>query len=388
MTDAPTPNVFSILQSRQKDWQMALIAKRTYSLVPNKRCPLHDEQVPLVLEQTFDDRDVLVHDLDVVVVKERTDVILKGAAHSHFDKPVTQLDVGIEMAGQSKMARVMGDRVCYYKNAEIAFSSPNGFTAMPLDYTRAYGGSDERARESLDVIRTVDLQTYTPHDLFFANLCIYPRNAVGKGYALARDDRLDEMPLPNVEDVNDLLTPARLVVPDPKKWYLQPIPMGFDFYDYNWFPRSTHFGIKPGLYEIRRDELPKVHEIQKGYVTEEDIFPPPSTLPMGFHFSDKYINAASPGLSFPYLLGDEEIRLQNMDREHPDFVFHLPDDRPRMTIRPLDEETVEVVPKLYTVIIEKEENLVSLVWGGVVKPRLPHGPDQLQKVEHTLSWKR
>jgi len=378
-------NQTTFLHFRSIDTMIGLIAKRTYSLEQGKICLLHEKQEPLIFQPVINDQDYLEHDWDAVIRKEMTDVVLKAGAFVPGGEKQTRLDVAMQVAGHRKDALVFGNRVAHWNAGAISFSEPEPFSSMPLNYTLAYGGSDEKARASNDQMGAADLQKYVTLDLSKANLCVYPRNSAGKGYVLANDERIEGLVLPNIEDPDDLLTPERLVVPQGEQWYRQPLPAGFDFFDYNWFPRHAFSGF--GLLNFsghKPESLDLLREIQLGYIKPEDL---DGSRGLVTGMTERYLNAASPGLSLPYLKGNETIRLWHMDPDHPEFVFHLPDDVPRMFIRPLDEKKQEVTPRLYTVLIEKEKNQVSLIWGGTLIPRLAHGPEQIAKVEHSVNWK-
>jgi len=255
---------------------------------------------------------------------------------------------------------------------------------MPLDYTRAYGGSDEAAREELDVHGLGAIQEYTKADLSNANLCVYERNYVGRGYAI-KEQTADGLALPNVEDPEDRLTPERLLVKDPVRWYEQPLPAGFGWFDHRWFPRCAFLGMAwnfnpknpyPG------PEDPPIREMELGYVPR-DVFVPKE---LRESISDRALNGAHPAMILPLLQGDEEITLTHMDPEHAELVFRLPGERPRMFVKPLADDQVELEPTLHSVIVDKEQGLVSLVWGGRTKTTYPHGPEHLERVAYRVIW--
>lgn len=47
---------------------------------------------------------------------------------------------------------------------------------------------------------------------------------------------------------------------------------------------------------------------------------------------------------------------------------------------------MELEPQLFSVIVDKERGLVSLVRGGRTRTTYPHGPDHLARVAHRVVW--
>lgn len=371
---------------RNRDCALCVLTRRTYHIFHEKRPALSSAQKPLVEEASYHDDGTLSEDIDLVVDKPATDVVVKGTAYSAGGKPVRRLDVAVGVAGRYKRVRVFGDRVCSSREERLRISEPESFTSMPLVYSRAYGGADETARDGLDKYRLNDLQKYVQYDLKNENLCVYRRNYIGKGFAIGEGRNIDGLNLPNLEDPDDLLSTRRIPTVDANKWYYQPVPAGFDWYDHRWFPRSAFMFLTSELGPW--DALPKpgepdIREIKIGHLSWDDL---KKKATLEESVSTRFLNGASPGMVFPYLEGNELIELQNMDPQYPIFRFNLPGEKPRLFIRPLGEEAQEIKPELYSVIIYKDENLVSLVWGGFVRADKPYGPEQLEKVPYRAVW--
>jgi hypothetical protein len=118
---------------------------------------------------------------------------------------------------------------------------------------------------------------------------MYPRNPVGKGYAVIREPFADaELPL--LEDPTDLLTPERLIDESPEEWWQMPCPCTLGFREVAMFPRLLPMGCAPWfdppederLEEVRRSTLPagyRSHSERLGY----DVFA--SSAPFGQSFS-------------------------------------------------------------------------------------------------------
>src|SRR5690242_17055182 len=201
------PEVQAILQGRDDEGQpvFSVLVKRTYELRPGGRLVRAESARPLVpIDQYYEDGDpewaAVKHESDLAPFKVATDVVVIGKAFAPNRRPVPQLDVTVEVAAHRKTVRVTGDRHCFYRGSALpGFSDPVPFIEMPIRYDRAYGGQDSRSH---------------PEEPFR-----YPRNHLGVGAVLKNTkDSVDGLPLPNIEDPEDLLTPERLVFDQPERW--------------------------------------------------------------------------------------------------------------------------------------------------------------------------
>ncbi len=375
------------LTNRIQDRRLTMVAKRTYRLRPDRAALVADEQVPVVTDASYDELGCLADDMDVVITKRGTDFVVKATAHAPGGRPVTEVDAAVTVAGVYRhRVRVIGDRTCQWRDGRLVFSEPEPFTTMPLTYDRAYGGSDESAREELDQHHLGALQKYVRQYLTDANLCVYYRNSAGKGYLIHAGEDADGLPLPNLEDPDDRLNARHLAVEDATRWYDQPLPAGFGWFDWQWFPRLAFLGLTSELGpwdELPGPDEPPIREQRMGYLPA-DMFHAPK--PIEESFSTRALNGATPALVLPFLQSDEEVLLENMDPEHPSFRFRLPAEIPRLIVKPHDEEPRELKPQLFSVIIEKDLDRLSLVWGGSVITKYPYGPDQMGRVAHRVLW--
>lgn len=373
--------------NRVQDRRLTIVTKRTYRLRPGRRAALAESQVPVVTELVRDEQRCLVDDVDAMITKHGTDLVIKGSAHAPGGRPVPELDVSVRVNGSFEYGvTVIGDRVCRWCDGRLSFSDPEPFTSMPITYDRAYGGSDETARAELDRHRLADLQPYVQYDLWGANLCVYYRNSAGKGFLIHEGEHADGLPLPNIEDPKDRLTASRLALGDAYTWYRQPLPAGLGWYDYDWFPRSAFMFLTSVVGpwdELPKAEEPPIREQRMGYLPM-DMFQ--HKRPLEEAVSTRVLNGASPALVLPFLTGGEEIVLQHMDPEYPTFPITLPGERPRLIAKPLGEEPRELQPQLYSIIIDKDRDLMSLVWAGSTFTRHPYGPEQMSKVPYRAIW--
>ncbi len=363
--------------------ELAVITKRTYTIRPDRACAVHDEQPGLTTEPLRDSAGALTADTDLFGFKPAADLVINAQAHAPGGEPVDELEAGVTVGDRQLWARVVGDRTVRLRGDTISFSRPAPFSAMPLTYANAYGGVDRWARPALDAKLIDPLAPYVSASLAPASWAIYRRNAAGKGYLVQHTPEMVGLELPNVEDLDDLLTPERLVVGDPYKWHRQPLPAGFGWFDLAWFPRCVHIGYGAG----RRVDAPQptdpvIREVSLGYV-EDGVFDRTDLMDA---VSPRLMCGASPALIFDRLAGDEDICLHNMHPDHPELRFRLPGEKPRLSVRPLTEQHKEARPVLSTVAVDAEAGTVSLVWNGRVQCRYPHGDEQIGKVEFKVDW--
>src|SRR5262249_11984199 len=151
---------------------------------------------------------------------------------------------------------------------------------------------------------------------------------------------------------------------------------GFGWYSRYWHPRAGWAGILPA-------DKPTEEMLRKEYAK---LLPPDQkalyeahTLPV---VDFRFFNGASPGLSLPYLAGNETVRLTNLTPEG-NLVCRLPGDRPALSLD-LGEGAQEGVVVLHTVQIRMAKGEVDLVW----RVAFPYpGPDwlpQMKKAEVTV----
>jgi hypothetical protein len=309
-------------------------------------------------------------------------------------RPVSTHVVSVEIGAYRfrHSAEVLGRRFCDYVNGQPVFTPPETFEEIPLRYENAYGGRDRLYEQGFlkQLEKDADpkiLRSYRAATNFLFGAIhplMYPRNRFGKGYVLEdRREFIEGRELPNLERPEDRLTPQRLVVGNPFRWFQQPLPIGFDFFDPLSFPRSAMLGMPPqgsqsgaNLPEVARGLVPA--DFCKG-----NIAATPADQVMGL-LHPWCSRCASLGLCLPFLRGNEDIALSGMDPRHPLLHVMLPEERPRFTIRGLERAEVVLEPELHLVLINVAKNLLNLVWvGRTVLPRaLAIGEDR--KIESTI----
>jgi hypothetical protein len=357
------PGVHALLPGQTPEGMhiLAVLLKRTYRIVPSGPCTRADADRPLLGgDKHYGDpmNSTVQFEADFIPYKLATDVVLNGSAFTPKGSPQREIMATLEVGPVKKTVRVIGDRVCkYLPGADPAFGDPAPFTRMELRYERSYGGVD----------------------VFTHSLCqyIYPRNHLGKGFAVSNSKAtIEGLELPNLEDPNDVLTPARVCAGKIENWPKQPVPAGFGWCSKYWHPRAGWAGILPG-------DKPTEELLRKEYAK---LLAPPQrelyqkhTLPV---VDFRFFNGASPGLSLPYLAGNETVRLTNLSPEG-NLTFRLPGDRPRISLD-LGEGAQEAIVVLHTVQIRMDKGEVDLVWRAAFPYAGPDWLPQMKKAEVTV----
>jgi hypothetical protein len=194
-----------------------VVLKASFDVLPDGRCTWAEQTDPWVHADAHHGDPAstgLRLENDFAPVKPRIDVLLDAFAIPPGGKSVTSMLVGLEGAGIRKAALVTGDRTWQAGLLGRRPSSPVPFSAMPLVWHRAFGGSD---LSHADVARH---QTEV-------------RNPVGVG--LHDNDHAPAIvgkPLPNIESPD---APVR-------SWSDRPAPVGFGPLGRGWSPRIGHAG--------------------------------------------------------------------------------------------------------------------------------------------------
>ena len=339
------PGVFTIVPglNERREHIFSVIVKRTYRIVPDRPAERAEVDQPLrQIDRYYDDGDpewsTVEHESELAPCKAATDVVVIGKAYAPRGIPTEHMTVGVQVGDRRKLLSVTGNRRCGYRDGETpVFTHPEKFTDMEIRYDRAYGGRDEKSLADVPFI--------------------YPRNFMGVGVVLRNvKEAVDGLPLPNIEDPDDLLTPERLFIGEADRWHLQPLPQGFGWRQRTWYPRSALLGAYPAFLdpgtvtaEERMGLLPRDHVA---------LAKQSRLRPLDAHFA----NGASLGMIFGALEGNEQILLGRLT---PDGVlkFSLPGDRPQIGLD-LGRGVQPLTPRLHTVSIRPEDGEVDLIWSG------------------------
>jgi hypothetical protein len=337
--------VFQVVHGTDAERKMifSLILKRTYD-IQGRGILVRSEQTPELrrIDEYYEGGDpewaTVKFEAELAPYKPYTDIVVIGKAYAAHGAPAQQMDVSVSVGGKTKTIRVLGDRECRYNPGRSpTFTDPIPFREMEIRYERAFGGKDEIS------------DPLTP--------LAYPRNDMGCGLVLKNvRERVEGLPLPNLEDPADLLSPYRIILEDPYRWNSLPLPQGFGWQHRAWYPRSSFAGSMPPYLdsdEVMREEI--LGLVPKRQAALSRQFKLPS-------FHPYFNNGASPGLIFRALTGVEPIKLIGLTPSGL-LGFTLPGDTPRLMLDiGLDEN--ELYPVLHTVCIRPDEMQVDLVWRG------------------------
>jgi len=335
-----------------------VLVKRTYDIAPGNRCVRAVSDLKVIPGDVhFGDpiNSTVKFETDFVPFKLATDVVLNGRAYAPPGQRVTTLTASLSIGQHRKDLLVLGDRVARYKaNQDPVFTDPQPFGTMDLRYERAYGGVDIYSESKMPYV--------------------YPRNHLGRGFVVANiQGGVENLPLPNIENPGDRLTPARLCVGQFKDWERQPMPEGFGWTMKTWRPRSAYAGVMPADRALEQ-------QLRAAYATlvppvHRKLYERTEIPDMDFRF----FNGASLGLVLPFLAGDEQVDLVNLDREGRT-RFQLPGERPKIGLD-LGQGVHAPQVVLHTVMIRMEDRQVDLLWRGAVPYPGPDWLPQMRKLE-------
>jgi hypothetical protein len=343
---APT-NVLEVVPglNHRSEHVFSVIVKRTYRIVPDGPAERAEVDLPLrMIDQYYDDGDpewsTVQYESELAPYKASTDVVVIGKVFAPRGVATEQLTVGVQVGERRKVLMVTGNRHCNYrKDALPEFSDPEPFTEMEIRYDRAYGGRDEKSLPDLPFL--------------------YPRNYMGAGVVLRNvKEAVEGLPLPNIEDPSDLVSPEHLFIEEPDRWHLQPLPQGFGWRQRTWYPRCALLGAYPAFLdpgtvtaEERMGLLPKNHIA---------LAKQSRLRPMEAEFA----NGASLGMIFSSLRGDEPVILGRLTADGL-LKFTLPGDTPAIGLD-LGQGIKQLEPQLHTVTIRPDDREVDLIWRGAL----------------------
>ena len=245
---------------------------------------------------------------DFAPFKPRADLLLTGTAQAPGGKPAMAVQVGFRVGSLSRTLMVVGERRVTHGLLAMAPAQPEPFTALPLSWSRSYGGAD------------------------------LPDNPAGRG----REDTVSSAGqkvrwMPNVVRREDLSAlPAATLK-----------PVGFGPIAPGWPQRMAK--ARRATYDAR---------------WLKETWPAP---PRDFDWS--YFNAAPEEQQLPgYLRGDETVRLENFQPDGKVLECRLPGLRPRWFIDEVidgREQWREVPLVLDSLHVEADAPRLLLVWRGV-----------------------
>lgn len=304
---------------------------------------------------------VMAGEPDIWPIKLATDIVVTGSVHAPAGGPVRRMEASVRVGAYEKRIAVIGNRTAKRRTQGWLFSDPEPFESMPLSYSRAYGGLDQRLANKLAAaVQTPDdFAALVVRELMRRHPGMYPRNPAGTGYVILDEATKEPVRLPNFEDPKNLLVPERFVVGAPEDWHRMPLPQGFTWFTSENYPRCMYWGNSPE--HPAPDESDELEEVRHGYLSR-GFGKKLAAAPLQGVLDWRGLNGASPGLVVPYLRGDEHVRLGGLSVSGP-IEFALPGARPRVEIV-RNGKAMEVVLNMHSLLIEPDEPGCSIVWGA------------------------
>ena len=308
--------VFAALDKGGRE-HLVIVAKATYHFGGGRPSELVQEDGrPIAVTDVFVGQPGLsapLYEADLVLRKQRCDVIVDATAHAPGGRPVTELPVGVRVGQLSKQFLAVGDRVWRRGAFGVSATKPQPFTSMRLHYGRAFGGSSPKNSR---------MDGRAEGDTYLAN-------PIGTGYASDLSaDVLEGMALPNTEDVHDRVTAPNGVY---KPLALGPIGR-------HWDPRRKYAGTYDASW--RGDGFPFLPD----------------------DFNEAFFQSAPPDQQIPFPKGGEQVVLQNLVPGQPLVTFELPQAQLLAKVLHRSHAVTELSPVIDTLFIEPGESVLSLVF--------------------------
>lgn len=374
--------------------ELAVVHKRSYRWKSGAEPQRLSEdeplrQMPEVWPEKVDERGPSYRGLvDAHAWRTGVDVLVRGTARAA--RSVGQLPLAVRVGDRVVTGIAWGQRRIERRGNAWAFSEPEPFTELTLRDEWAYGGSDAAA-EARIIAQAV--ASMTPEQRRRAGPSVqgllgshrplaYPRNPYGLGYVLdGRPEDVVGRALPRLERSDDVLTPARLVLPAPFAWVPQPLPFSWSGLPPYAFPRIAMAGAPPSGYEpgavcpeITRGWLPQ--DFCRGNIHSTS----PQDLPRLLH--PDYVRNADPALRFAQLAAATRIELNGFSGTAPALVTTVPHDRP-LAEHPDPsgrKEPVLVPLVLHEVVIDADQQQMHVIFAGRTRLERPLTPAVLAHV--------
>jgi hypothetical protein len=292
---------------------LVVVIKGTFVLPkPGEQVRLHDQQLPLVMADTFTGEpgfSAPVYEVDYAPRKHQCDVLLVGSAYAPNGRPTKRTQVGLRVGTMHKNFDVVGDRVWQAGTTGIRASEPQPFVQKPISYDVAFGGAD---RESGDP---------SEHDAYLPN-------PVGRGYRKhLKNAWVDGKPLPNTEETGQ-------AVSWPKNQYR---PMAFGPLGRGWPARARYAGTYDDAWLA-------------------DVFP---FLPGDF--DERYFQAAPDDQQLPIQGTPQEVALSGLTSDGLR-KFSLPHFEAPVHVFPKRGGREDFTARLDTIVFEPDAERFSISW--------------------------
>jgi hypothetical protein len=372
-----------VRQRKDGGWLFGVVGKRTYQ-VDRGRCRVAAEQLPLVEEPAADgETGQLLRDSDLIITRATADLIVLG--HAHTARPQPSFTVGLRVGDFHREIKVFGDRQLQrHATGGLSFSAPAPVQKVALGWEQAYGGIDlvglnEIGDPFLDLSRETETPL-GPHQSLFA----YPRNPFGRGYLIEPSPAaIEACRLPNLEYAWSPVTPENIVRHHYVTWPQAPLPAATGWLGYGMFPRSSHLGLPPPLYDDGTILPEHFYEVQTRLLAPVAL-DPEAGLPARLDVAGMSQGSAMT-MRGPVRPG-AAVLLTNAHPLQSSWAFTLPGETPRLAYRLPGQRAEELGAEIRCLIIEPDEDRVTVLWSGTRPLDQPLSPNQKEAVEHGVIW--
>jgi hypothetical protein len=292
---------------------LVVVVKGTFVLPkPGEQVRLHEEQLPLVMADTFSGEpgfSAPVDEIDFAPRKQCCDVLLTGSAYAPAGRQTTRQRVTLKVGTIEKSLDVVGDRVWQAGMTGITASPAQPFQQMPISYDRAFGGADHRSEDERE------------HDAYLPN-------PVGRGWHKhLKNAWVDGQPLPNTEEAG-----RSVGFPTDKHR-----PMAFGPLGRGWPARARY----AGTYDDR-------------WLAERFPFLPDD-------FDERYFQAAPEDQQLPIPEAPLEVEMRGLTPDG-ERRFTLPHFEAPVVLFPRRGEKEELLARLDTIVFQPDLELFTLTW--------------------------
>lgn len=359
---------------------LAVIVKQTYYIDKNGKCTLAEEQMPLEEDVVMypHNKALLQTDIDVYVQKNYTDVIVKGSAKNYDNLP--QFEAEIIIGRTRHTIAVQGNQKVYLNDrGKIQFSKIEKVATVPLRYDFAYGGRDTEAEKQMQMPPAEFLACMPDLNLYSDSPFRYPRNPEGKGYLVEKSNAMiEQLEIPNLQDPEHLLTPENILVGDYKRWIEMPIPYATDWVNPAWVPRI----IYTGLIEYPHTKIAGLKEMEKRWVAL-DLY---NKKDPAKDFNFRFFNGGHYALQSQFDDPVRECTLVNIHPVNKYLTIKIPDIKPKIWVDGRKGTLKETMPVMHSIIIESDENRLTIIWCGRASALRPYSHEELKTMPFKVEW--
>jgi hypothetical protein len=358
---------------------LAVVVKQTFSIDINGNCAIAGEQLPLVEDLVYyeHNKTLLECDSDLFVQKKYCDVVVKGNVRCYGKtKQLAEVIIG----DIRYSIAVQGNQKAYLDSyGKIQFADIEPIEEVPLRYDFAYGGKDTEAEKQIQLPQAEILAALPDQDWYADSPFRYPRNTEGKGYLVEMSkNMIEQLEIPNLQDPEYLLTPENILVGNIDRWIEMPIPYATDWLSHVCIPRLAY----TGLFEFPDVNKSTLKEMKMKWV-ERDIYDKknPAT---GFNY--RFFNGGHYALQIDLHNNIKECTLVNIHPSQKKITIKLPTASPKIWVDGRKGTLKETIPVMHSIIIEADDNRLSIVWCGKAPALRPYFQEELKTMPFKVEW--